>query len=159
MTRAWLLGGLVLILAVANWAIVGRERLRAAGSIVYLELAPVDPRSLMQGDYLALRYAIDRSTPAATSDGYLIVRLDERRVARAVGWNSEPGPGEMRLRYRTRHGRTLIGSDAFFFEEGSSALYQSARYGEFRVAADGDALLTGLRDSHLKLLGSPRPPR
>ena len=56
MTKPLLLGGLVVILAAANWAIASRERLISSGEVVYLELAPVDPRSLMQGDYMSLRY-------------------------------------------------------------------------------------------------------
>ncbi len=155
MTRALLIAGLALILGAANWAIFSRERLKASGTVVYLELAPVDPRSLMQGDYMALNYKIDLTTPFTQRAGFLIVRLDSRRVAKAVGWNAEPAAGELRLRYRTGNGRTSIGSDAYFFEEGTAALYQPARFGEFRVAGNGDALLVGLRDADLKRLGPP----
>ena len=48
MNRALLFAGLALILAAANWAIVSRERLKSSGQLVYLELAPVDPRSLLR---------------------------------------------------------------------------------------------------------------
>ena len=156
MTKPLLLAGLALILASSNWAIFSREQLKASGTVVYLELAPVDPRSLMQGDYMALRYKIDLTTPAAGTGpaGFLIVRLDERRVARAIGWNTEPAASELRLKYRTLHGRTTIGSDAFFFEEGSAGVYQRARFGEFRVDSQGNALLTGLRDGNLQRLGA-----
>jgi uncharacterized membrane-anchored protein len=51
-------GGLLLALAVANHGIVQRERILSDGRIVLLELAPVDPRSMMQGDYMALRFAV-----------------------------------------------------------------------------------------------------
>ncbi len=50
-------GGLLLALAVANHGIVQRERILSDGRVLLLELAPVDPRSLMQGDYMALRFA------------------------------------------------------------------------------------------------------
>jgi len=153
MTKPLLIAGLALILAIANWAIFSREQLKAHGTVAYLELAPVDPRSLMQGDYMALRYKIDRTTPSVTEDGFLIVKLDDRRIATAVGWNTERAAGELRLKYRTRHGRTAIGSDAYFFEEGTSARYETARYGEFRIDPDGNALLTGLRDANLQRLG------
>ncbi|MBI3711463.1 MAG: GDYXXLXY domain-containing protein, partial [Burkholderiales bacterium] len=39
----------VLILCAVNYIIVQREQLLQDGRIVLLELAPVDPRSLMQG--------------------------------------------------------------------------------------------------------------
>jgi uncharacterized membrane-anchored protein len=50
-------GGLLLALAVANQGIVQRERILSDGRVLLLELAPVDPRSLMQGDYMSLQFA------------------------------------------------------------------------------------------------------
>ncbi|MET0346848.1 MAG: GDYXXLXY domain-containing protein [Casimicrobiaceae bacterium] len=47
-----------------------------------------------------------------------------------------------------------LGTNAFFFEEGTGDRYAGARYGEFRVAPDGEAILTGLRDGALT---PPRP--
>ncbi|CAG0878818.1 unnamed protein product [Cyprideis torosa] len=52
------LATLAIILAVVNWSIVGKEKHLADGRKIYLELAPVDPRSLMQGDYMALRFRL-----------------------------------------------------------------------------------------------------
>ena len=46
------------LLAMINWDIVKREAWLAEGEVVRLELAPVDPRSLMQGDYMTLNYQI-----------------------------------------------------------------------------------------------------
>lgn len=51
-------GGLLLALVVANHGIVQRERILSVGRVLLLELQPVDPRSLMQGDYMALRFAV-----------------------------------------------------------------------------------------------------
>ena len=66
------LGGLALVLAVANGSIWQREQLLGSGRVVILELAPVDPRSLMQGDYMALTFAAGRE----------VTRL--RKTARAI---------------------------------------------------------------------------
>ena len=64
----------------------------------------------------------------------------------------------MRIRYRIRHGTPKLATNAWFFEEGHAADYAKARYGEFRVASDGDAILTGMRDETLARLGAaPRP--
>jgi uncharacterized membrane-anchored protein len=52
-----LLAGLLILVAV-NFSIAGKERLLAEGRVVYLQLMPVDPRSLMQGDYMALRFGV-----------------------------------------------------------------------------------------------------
>ncbi len=166
-----LLAGL-LVLGLVNASIVQKEALLRDGRVVHLELAPVDPRSLMQGDYMALRFqianairaALDRRSgenenilsPYATADGLVVVGLDEQRVARFVRLDQPGplGPNEQRMRYRLRRGRVLFATNAFFFQEGTADRYSEARYGTFRVADDGDALLlTELRAADLTRLG------
>jgi uncharacterized membrane-anchored protein len=147
------------ILAVANYSIHSRERLLTDGRIAYLELAPVDPRSLMQGDYMALRFkAADdafrgKHTPA--SDGYLVLRPDPRGVATFVRFDEGAvlGSEEFRMRYRVRNDRMKFGTNAYFFQEGHASRFSTARYGEFRVdPASGEAILTNLRGRELQLL-------
>ena len=151
----------VLILAAANWTIFARERLLAEGAVVLLELAPVDPRSLMQGDYMALRFALadalERQARVA-HDGRVVVRLDERGVGRYVRVDDGAAldEREMALRYRLRDGRVKFATNAFFFQEGSAPLYAGARYGEARVAPSGELLITGLRGANLEPLGAAR---
>lgn len=149
----------VLILAAVNWTLHSRERLLAEGRVVLLELAPVDPRSLMQGDYMALAFAV-ANEPAlrrAPIDGRMIVALDERGVGRFVRRDdgSPLAPGEIALRYRVRDGRVKFATNAFFFQEGRARDYAGARYGELRVSPSGEVLLTGLRGGALEPLGAP----
>jgi uncharacterized membrane-anchored protein len=146
--------GALLVLAALNDAIVGKERIRRDGEVVYLSLAPVDPRSLMQGDYMALRFALAQELErgsGALREGQTRradVALDAKRVARLA---TTEGDAALRLRYRIRGGHVWLGTNAFFFEEGSAHRYASARYGEFRVdRASGEAVLVGLRDAELK---------
>jgi uncharacterized membrane-anchored protein len=151
----------LLILAAANWTIVARERLLAEGSVVLLELAPVDPRSLMQGDYMALRFALAdelERKARVTRDGRVVVRLDERGVGRyaRVDDGGALGDREMALRYRLRDGRVKFATNAFFFQEGTAAQYAGGRYGEARVAPSGELLITALRGANLEPLGAPR---
>lgn len=58
--RAALALSIALVLGLAAWSVLGFETLLRQGRTVYLELAPVDPRSLMQGDYMALSYQLER---------------------------------------------------------------------------------------------------
>jgi uncharacterized membrane-anchored protein len=154
-----LLAGLV-ILAVVNYTVYQREQLLASGRVVLLELAPVDPRSLMQGDYMALRFEVARQAFGAerlagtSADGRLILRLDPRGVAGFVRFDDDAplAADEVRMRYRVRAGNPKFATNAFFFEEGTADRYTTARYGEFRVDADGESILTGLRDRDLKAL-------
>lgn len=152
MRRAFILPGLLLALALPSWAIVEKERLLASGDVVLLELAPVDPRSLIQGDYMRLEYAVTRIMEANDSwprDGNIVVTLDAQRVATFVRRDDgRPlAAGEHLLRYRRRDFRVRVGSNAFFFEEGRASMYARARYGELRVNDAGESVLVGLRDS------------
>ncbi len=150
---------LIAILALVNWQIVAKERVLRDGQSLLLELAPVDPRSLMQGDYMRLDYAIARELwekPDWPRDGLIVVANDERGVARFVRRYDGNAPivsSEHLLRYRRRGDRVRIGTDAFFFQEGQADRYAEAKYGEMRVDASGESLLIGLRDRDLKSLG------
>jgi len=149
------------ILAGINATVWRFERAMGSGEVVLLELAPVDPRSLMQGDYMRLDYALARQLTdrqeAATRT--LVVRLDGQQVAH---WVEGGDPDALALDQRLLkvhqiHGQWRVGPDAFFFEEGTAAQYERARYGEFRLQEDGDTLLVGLRDEGFKPLGDTRP--
>lgn len=154
-----LLAGLA-ILAAVNYVVHQREQLLAAGRVVLLELAPVDPRSLVQGDYMALRFAAATEafgpggTETRTADGHLVLRLDAQGVGRFVRFDdgSALAADEVRIRYRVRAGQPRFGTNAFFFQEGTADRYAQARYGELRVDAAGEAILTGLRDRDLRPL-------
>jgi uncharacterized membrane-anchored protein len=141
-----------LILAVVNLEIAGKERVVREGRTVLLRLAPVDPRSLLQGDYMALRYSMagevaSAAQAAGVDDGTIVVALDPRGVASFVEIDRGRsfGAGEQRLAFRRRGETVRLAGDAFFFEEGQGERYRGARYGELRVAEDGTAVLVGLR--------------
>lgn len=163
--------GLAVALIVVNHGIAQRERVLREGMVLLLELAPVDPRSLMQGDYMALRFAAGDQindalradgrlasdarqsmafgAPRGSNDGYAVFALDADGVGRFVREQSAPTPragNEVAVRYRQRGFDVRIASNAWFFAEGQAERYAPARYGELRVAHDGAALLAGLRD-------------
>lgn len=157
---------LLVILAAVNWAIWDKEGHLAEGEVMYLELAPVDPRSLMQGDYMALNFALSNRIQSmlhqarAAGDilkahnGTVVVRLDEKRIAHFERLeNGDPlSENERRLGYRLRNGQVLFATNAFFFQEGEAERYESARYGQFRVNAEGEPLLVSLHNEALKSL-------
>lgn len=143
----------VVILGAVNTMIVGKERIVADGTVVLLRLAPRDPRSLMQGDYMALRYSLAGEVARAAkaleiNDGHAVVALDDQQVARFIRIRDDEnlGADEHLLQFRKRGETVRLASDAFFFEEGQWETYQPARYGELRIDANGNAVLTGLRD-------------
>jgi uncharacterized membrane-anchored protein len=57
------------------------------------------------------------------------------------------------MRYRIRDGRVWLGTNAYFFAEGSATRFAHARYGEFRVdRSSGEAVLVALCDDQMKEL-------
>jgi uncharacterized membrane-anchored protein len=165
----------VLILIGVNYVIYRRENLLNAGEVVFLELAPVDPRSLMQGDYMALDFqaardigkAFDSDDDRHSRRGVAVLRLDERGVGHfeRLGECAALADNERCIRYQHRRGgwrgnwrgRIQLSTNAFFFQEGTGERYERARYGEFRVAPNGVALLKTLRGADLQLLDAAPP--
>jgi uncharacterized membrane-anchored protein len=140
---------LVLVLGAVNWSILAKERIKAHGERIFLALAPVDPRSLMQGDYMALRFEIAQRI-VATESGSAPLIVDTNGVATL---DPSPKPGGLRIRYRLRNGQIWLGTNAYFFEEGTADQYSRARYGEFRIdRATGEAVLIGLADEKMGTL-------
>ena len=157
--RALLLVGALLVLGGVNYSIFSKEDIKKNGELVYVDLAPMDPRSIMQGDYMALRFRLAQEIERSLGGGerpmdgekrLADVALDGRRVASLA----KPGaPAQVRVQYRMRKGAVWLGTNAFFFEEGTDQRYALARYGEFRVDREsGEAVLVGLRDAALKPL-------
>ncbi|HSX85326.1 MAG TPA: GDYXXLXY domain-containing protein [Cellvibrio sp.] len=167
MNKIIALVALIAVLGIVNASIIGKEKHLAEGQVVYLELAPVDPRSLMQGDYMALNFrvaqqvyeALSKSEEyrgwnrnAEASDGYVVVSLDEKRIGTFQHLQDEQplAKNEIKLHYRVRNGAVKFATNAFFFQEGHAQVYEAARYGEFRVNADGELLLAAMFDGNLE---------
>lgn len=147
--RIGIVAAVALVLIAVNFSIVAKERIKTGGEPIFLELAPVDPRSLMQGDYMALRFAIAQEISTEES-GSAALLIYENRVAKL---NPDQNAAGLRIRYRIRNGQVWLGTNAYFFEEGSAGRYEGARYGEFRVDRDsGEAVLVGLADKDLNPL-------
>ena len=104
----------VATLAAVNVAIWQKEALIAEGRPVYVELAPVDPRSLIQGDYMRLNFRLPE---------------DIEHQLDALVTRQRPHVVASLLRIESR-GAGLAAD-------------------EFRVAADGPALLVGMVDAAL----------
>jgi uncharacterized membrane-anchored protein len=163
MRRAVLILLSIAVLAACNLAIYRNERLLAVGETIYLELAPVDPRSLMQGDYMRLRYAIERKAEAdpggkTAQGGYMVVSLDEKRVASFVRFHEGGAisPNERLVPYHREIHSLRVVPDSFMFQEGQAAVYSGAKFGEFKTDGAGRQLLVGLAGPERERLGPER---
>jgi uncharacterized membrane-anchored protein len=158
--------GGIFSLGAANYDVMKKEQVIQGGQKIYIALVPRDPRSLMQGDYMALNFAF-----ASTLNGLLgrsnedndllaratvVAKLDERDIATVLRAADTDSPnkevlaaGEILLPVIKKQGNWVLVTDAFFFPEGRGEPFKAAKFGEFRALPDGRALLVGLADDNL----------
>jgi len=150
----------VAVLAVANAGIWRKQDLIAHGQAVFVELAPVDPRSLMQGDFMRLNFRLPNEVQAqarkrlGSERPHVVARRDARGVLTVlrIDEGAPLAADELRFELTPKDGRWILVSDAWFFSEGEARRWEAAKYGEFRVDSTGRALLVGLRGAKLEAL-------
>ena len=149
---------LVVLLLYFNYSVYKKEQLSDDGKLILLELAPVDPRSLMQGDYMDLRYAIaqydgDKEPP---KKGFCVVKIDKDNVAKALRFQKNKTPlakEEFLIEYQASSRYSIkIGAESYFFQEGHAERYEKAKYGGLKIDDEGNSLLIGLFDESKKLI-------
>jgi uncharacterized membrane-anchored protein len=170
---------LLLVTGYFAFAVIQKEETLDKGKLVLLRLAPVDPRSLMQGDYMRLDYEVNSldsiiegrvgrfskmPTTKATLDtfkkrGYCIVKLDGKGAASRQRLQADIlplKPDEIPIKYfSSGDGYMLqmhIGAESYFFEEGQAKKFEVARYGGIKVDDAGNSVLVGLYDKNHKLI-------
>ena len=151
------------------------QQIKLRGKILFLELAPVDPLSLVQGQYMILRFGIEKEYDATQEDQHIIensrgnvlaiINLDNRRIGTLTGlkaidqWQQQPNPnGTLLLQVHAWHTNSdesytiQIQQNSFLFQENTEDRYTEAKYGMFRVQENGQYVLTDLADKHLRPL-------
>ncbi|PCJ95614.1 MAG: hypothetical protein COA45_12160 [Zetaproteobacteria bacterium] len=146
----------VCVFGVLNYGIYEKQLIKDHGEIVLLELAPVDPRSLMQGDYMRLRYAIARAVPreqwkTLPKRGYMVIQPDENNVAQFIRLHNgeQLKDQEKLLHFHNKRGVHIV-PNSFLFQEGHAEYYEDAKYGVFKFDSNGKHLLVGLADENKK---------
>jgi uncharacterized membrane-anchored protein len=156
----WLIGlSLVAVVAACNFAIWQKEDIIASGKPVFVPLAPADPRSLMQGDFMRLNFNLPGGVRSEVQDTlsvkrpHVVARQDARGVATLTRLHTPGQPlaeGEFLIELTPKAGRWILVTDAWFFREGDAARFERARFGEFRVDPSGRALLVGMAGEDLR---------
>jgi uncharacterized membrane-anchored protein len=160
----------VLTLALINWNIHQKESLLTSGETVILKLAPVDPRSIMQGDYMRLRFEVQnqirehydtlqkdlsyKERNNSSFNGYAKLTRDENNIASFNGIlkDIEKSQNILKIPFRKRGFQVLLTTDAFYFQEGKAKHFEQAEYGEFKLSEDGEMILSHLLDKSLNRL-------
>ena len=163
----------LLILIPLNYKVQQFEDVLATGKPVVLKIAPVDPRSLMQGDYMALSYSIlndIRANLNESEDGvilakekkhpskvYALIHQDEQgvatlcRVEDSLPNDFKDCAADVYLPVNNFKWLPELPSQEYFFAEGKGQHYAQAEYAEYRFK-NGILLLARLLDKDLKAL-------
>lgn len=143
-------------------AVLQKEEIVKEGRLVLLPLAPVDPRSLIQGDYMQLNYAINtdlRSAEINKEDlhkrGYVLLTLDAQNRGTFKGISKDlllvDGDDVVAVKYFNWDGFNLsVGAESYFFQEGKDSLYEQAKFGGLRIDQQGNSVLIGLYKENLE---------
>ena len=154
MTRRFSIAFWVIVTAqlVVLAAMVGfSEQVRRTGEHVVLQTVPVDPRSLLQGDYAILNYEIaipgrikNASPPLRKNlrrGSWSFVTLEKRgEIWQATGYYSSRSlPDRLHIRGRMDDsGRLDFGIGTYFVPEGTGHIVENARDVKVRVFVDRD---------------------
>lgn len=164
---------IVILFVITAFSATKEEGYRKLDNYFYLELAPVDPRSLLQGDYMTLNYDItdkvrnfifdnlynydennkdkEARELANMKKAYIAVRLDENKVAKFVKITKEKTNEKdlLFIAYKNNGFSVDINANSYLFQEGTGKKYENARYS--KVVLVGDNLrLIDLRDKDFK---------
>ena len=150
---------LLLLAGYFIYAVNTKEQILKNGKLVLLKLAPVDPRSLMQGDYMVLNYEINQKTPDnAPQKGYVMLSKNESGDYKATKFQNYlpkdtlSGIPVEYIKVNNWNQRIRIGAESYFFQEGNAEKFENAVYGGLKIDANGNSVLIGLYDENKKLI-------
>lgn len=157
------LGLAVVIIVAFISGIFQKEELIAEGDTVYLALAPVDPRSIMQGDYMRLRFEAGTVAQKDVNkldekSGYLVMNVDEKKAATFTAFfdGQTITDDQILFKYQVDGYRIKLQPNSFLFQQGLGEIYAMAKYGIFKINGK-EHLLVGMADGDLNEIKPPKP--
>ena len=158
-----------------------RDQLILTGKEILLELAPVDPLSLLQGQYMIINFALERENIELKEEDVnsgrihinhnesarIVLRYNESGVANFNRFKDDQLLASNEILFKIKARRAWRGSEysyridveqeSFLFKENTEKKYESAKYGVFKVGPDGDFVLVDLADKDLNKLTVVKP--
>lgn len=152
----------LLFIGLTSWQ---KEQLLQNGELVALELEPLDPRSLLQGDYVQLNYAIHRAYQEEQQDGKFTkgkLHAELRKTAENISYHGtevaiyEPvrftradqpvivNEEMVTIQGKSHYGNLNLGIEHFFIPENTGRDWEEKNIALVRVSKNGDALLVTL---------------
>lgn len=151
---------ILLQFALIGYQIWNSESILSQGQSVKLELAPIDPRSLLQGDYVRLNYTISSLDGPELSAGKkirVVLRKQENGVYGYSGYFEQAGAWNQPYQAQSTdviiNGRTTgsdrveYGIESYFVPEGTGLeVERTAKFSYVKVGKKGDAILERLSE-------------
>ncbi|WP_424767660.1 GDYXXLXY domain-containing protein [Paenibacillus sp. sgz302251] len=149
---------IILQLGYIGYHTAASESLLSNGTSIKLQIEPLDPRSLLQGDYVTLNYSIS-TPPQAIADELeekpgmsrikVVLRPDDRGVYifdRLYKKGDTLSDKEVIINGKTSGWQSIYyGIETYFVPEGTGTeTEQNARFAHIKVSKSGDALLERL---------------
>jgi len=162
----WLAALTVMVAIVAiNININKKQDLIENGDALLFKLAPVDPRSLIQGDYMRLRFEMAASileklrvknhkNTIPVHQGFVVIKKTENNVATFVDFFHEQTltQNQYKIPYKFRNYQVIFTTNAFYFQEGKASHFQKSRFGLFRISDNAEMLLVNMVDEKFVVL-------
>lgn len=165
--KKWSISAFAMVIAIQSgfllFTVWQKEQLLQNGEIVALELAPIDPRSMLQSDYVQLNYEIQANyredyykETASLPTGNVDVLLEKSTETVEYKGKTIPvytassftptGTEEdtLAIKGKARAGTLTLGIEHFFIPENSGAKWEEKTHAIIRVAENGDAILETL---------------
>ncbi len=124
------------------------------GTEVLLEIKPIDPRDLLRGDYVTLKYAVSQvyMRDKIGKDVIVVLKTDENNVAQIdyIEDFSSNVKGKLYLRGKVRKNGIKYGIESYFVKEKTGREIErkinssSKSYARVKIASNGKAKVTGL---------------
>jgi uncharacterized membrane-anchored protein len=144
------------LVAFVNYSAIQKEKILKDGKLVFLELIESNVKApLIRGDMVILKYKIVKGLIFDTlyKRGYVVVKLDSNSIAERIRFQQKTVPvyeNEILIEYSKGYFSLNIGAENYFIQQGDAQKYAVAKYGAVKVDANGNSLLMGLYDDHLK---------
>jgi uncharacterized membrane-anchored protein len=144
------------LLAFVNYSAIQKEKILKDGKLVFLELIESNAKApLIQGDMVRLKYMIVKGLIFDTlyKRGFVVVKLDSNSIAERIRFQPKTVPlyeNEFLIEYSKGYFSLNIGAENYFIQQGDAKKYQVAKFGAVKVDTNGNSILMGLYDEHLK---------
>lgn len=148
---------LILLIVVFGYSVIKEEN-NLKKNTFYIKTSPVDPRSLIQGDYMVLNYNITDSARIEAVNirkGYIRIKINDLKIAEFIRVDKEyvpPSNNEISIQFQKNSSNIDIGVNSYLFQEGTGNKFQKAQYAEVIELKNGKLRLKSLLDKDFKII-------